>query len=47
MANKRAVSEPMEAKRLGRASIGLSVAGIFITVIVVTTVVILELLSVL
>ena len=45
MANKKAVSEPMEAKRLGMASIGLSVGGIVVTFIVLTTVVVLELLS--
>jgi len=41
VASSIAVSDPLQAKRLGRAAVGLSVTGIIITLIVILIFVIL------
>ena len=46
LASSNAVSDPAGARRLGNASIGLSVAGIIVTVVIVIVVVAVSVSSV-
>ena len=46
MASSNAVSDPAGARRLGNASIGLSIAGIIVTVVIIIVVVAVSVSSV-